>query len=300
MRYTLKEGASFPQVFFIIGIGTPEKTLNLSHFDSVSIRIREATNKRILLYIKTFMPGISQPEYDMSHTLRHNQYNLQLHPNRHLYTIKLKDFITAVWWYDMMKVNKFQIPAESFRKVISFDMIFSQEGSDYVLNKPEHIVIENITFHSPLSVIDYVLPWCAGLYGCGWFIFSGISLLKKREARLPQRKPLMVLSYREKELLRIREFIEANYYQEKISTHMVYKALGIPPSRIFRLIKEEYNLTFKQLINRMRIEEAKRILKETDLRIIDIALSLGFNNVTYFNNLFKELEGVTPSDYRKR
>jgi YesN/AraC family two-component response regulator len=79
---------------------------------------------------------------------------------------------------------------------------------------------------------------------------------------------------------------------------MLYTTLGIPQDRVFALVMSEYGLTFKQLINKMRIEEAKRMLKETDLRIIDIALNLGFNNISYFNNIFKANEGETPSDFR--
>lgn len=100
-------------------------------------------------------------------------------------------------------------------------------------------------------------------------------------------------------MLRIKEFIETNYHLADISTRMVSEKLGIPQSRVFELLKKEFSLTFKQLINKMRINEAKRLLKETELIVIDIALNLGFNNVSYFNNLFKMYEGETPSDYRE-
>ena len=115
---------------------------------------------------------------------------------------------------------------------------------------------------------------------------------------IPKQKPVVTTSYKERDLLRIIDYIESHYYDPHISTRMIYQKLGIPPSRVFNLLKEKYQLSFKQLINKMRIEEAKRLLKETDLRIIDIAFDLGFNNISYFNNLFKMFESKTPSNYR--
>ena len=66
------------------------------------------------------------------------------------------------------------------------------------------------------------------------------------------------------------------------------------------MLHKEYNLTLKRLANKMRMEEAKRLLRETDLRITDIALELGFNNITYFNHLFKDTVGIAPSEFRNQ
>jgi AraC-like DNA-binding protein len=116
----------------------------------------------------------------------------------------------------------------------------------------------------------------------------------------PDRKPLELKSYRDEDLARIKHHLEEHYTDEEISTRSIYKTLGIPASRVFRLLREEYGLSFKQLLNKMRIEESRRLLRETDVRIIDIALRLGFNDISYFNKLFKKSEGETPSDFRQR
>jgi hypothetical protein len=125
LKYVLKEGAPNPFVFITLNLGSVEKPSDFSRFDSVSLRIKQATNKRITLFIKTFVPGISLPETKNSLTLRHNQYILQLVPGCHDYTIKLKDFSTPDWWLENMKVNEVLISQESFQKVLSFDMQFN-------------------------------------------------------------------------------------------------------------------------------------------------------------------------------
>jgi two-component system response regulator YesN len=117
---------------------------------------------------------------------------------------------------------------------------------------------------------------------------------------VPEQKSLEITSYRERDLARIREFIASRYSDPDISTRMLYEFLGIPPERVYALVLSKYDITFKQLINKMRIKEAKNLLRETDLRITDIAMNLGFNELTYFNRLFKKHEKMTPSDFRDR
>lgn len=300
LKYYLKEGAPSPLVFITLNLGSIEKPLDLSQFDSVSLRIKEATNKRFMIFIKTYLPGISLPGSKNGQTWRHNQYVLQLIPRTHQYIIRLKDFETPAWWIESMKVNEKRLPKESFRKVLTFDMQFNKEGSDYKINKSEKIIFENIVFHRKLSFINYVLFWFIILYIAGLGVFFIRSRIKKKKWKMLQHKSLELSSYRDMEIRRIKDFIEANYNVTNISTQIVSQKLGIPSARVFELIKEEFHLTFKQLINKMRISEAKRLLKETDLRIADIAMNLGFNNISYFNNLFKMYEGISPSNYREK
>lgn len=66
-----------------------------------------------------------------------------------------------------------------------------------------------------------------------------------------------------------------------------------------RLFKAKTGVTFKGYANSLRISKAKTYLKESDLSVIDISARSGFNNVTYFNRLFKKAVGVTPVQYRK-
>jgi len=300
LQYTLKEGAAIPLVFYTLYLSHPEKGLDLSHYTSLSLRIKDASIKNVTIFIKTFLPGISLTDSKNAHTLRHNQFILQLHPGKRHYDIPLKDFLTPDWWLEMMQTDTTKIPIESFSKVVTFDMQFNPFSFDTVINKPEHITIENITFRKELPLVGILLCWFTGVYACVYIILLFVNLLKKKQHELPQQKEIEVTSYRDDAIQRIKVFIESNYCNEQISTQLMYKTLGIPPARIFGLIKDKYDMTFKQLINKMRSTEAKRLLKDTDLRIVDIAFRLGFNNVSYFNRLFKESEGVTPSDYRKQ
>jgi AraC-like DNA-binding protein len=298
LEYTLHEGAQYPMVFFLISLDVNGKACDLSGYDKVSIRMREATTKRILIYIKTFMPGVSQSGGEYAGTLRHNEYTLLLDPEMHEYEIGLHRFVTSKWWLDERKIDPYGIPPEKYDRVISLDMQFNPQGSDYMLGRQEKISIEKIYF-SRLPALPAV---ALAIVMCIYYAVAGFLAFRSRKAaqyrQIPEQKHLDVTSIRDEQLHRIKAFLEAHYFDPDISTRMIYTTLGIPPARVFNLLKESYNLSFKQIINKMRIEEAKHLLLDSDLRITEIAMKLGFGQQSYFNRLFKKHEGISPSDYR--
>lgn len=66
-----------------------------------------------------------------------------------------------------------------------------------------------------------------------------------------------------------------------------------------RLFKKETGLTFKEYINNKRLSLAQTLLADTSLTVTEIAIQTGYNNVTYFNRIFKRAVGITPTAYRK-
>jgi two-component system response regulator YesN len=58
--------------------------------------------------------------------------------------------------------------------------------------------------------------------------------------------------------------------------------------------------TIIEKIIEVRNENACRILKSTDLPVIDIAGKCGYNNPSYFYTSFKKMNGITPTEYRKK
>jgi two-component system response regulator YesN len=73
---------------------------------------------------------------------------------------------------------------------------------------------------------------------------------------------------------------------------------GISPAYLGQLFKQEYGESFKDYRNRLRIEEAARLLRKTDLRIYEIAGHVGYHSTDYFERRFQSFYGTTPSAYR--
>ena len=67
-----------------------------------------------------------------------------------------------------------------------------------------------------------------------------------------------------------------------------------------RLFKHEMGVSFSDYILSLRLENAEKMLKSTDTKIIEIALSSGFNSISYFNREFFNKNKTTPTDYRKK
>ncbi|WP_028552245.1 response regulator transcription factor [Paenibacillus sp. UNC451MF] len=71
------------------------------------------------------------------------------------------------------------------------------------------------------------------------------------------------------------------------------------PSYLSQLFKQQLNRNFVDYIVEVRMEEAKRLLSATSLRISEVADRVGYSDVAYFSNTFKKWNGCTPSEYRK-
>lgn len=65
------------------------------------------------------------------------------------------------------------------------------------------------------------------------------------------------------------------------------------------LINQTYNHSFSQTMNELRIKLAKEMLINTDLSVTDIGFDVGFSSITSFNRVFKQITGLSPSQYRK-
>lgn len=70
------------------------------------------------------------------------------------------------------------------------------------------------------------------------------------------------------------------------------------PSYFSTLFKQSCGSSFKEYLNYIRIEKSKKLLTTTDSSILDIALSIGFEDQSYFTKVFKKYTGLTPKQYR--
>jgi len=68
----------------------------------------------------------------------------------------------------------------------------------------------------------------------------------------------------------------------------------------FRVFKREFGITPVEYIIRERLGEAKRLLRHPLASVAEVCLRAGFNNLSYFQALFKKYEGVTPGAYKKQ
>jgi AraC-like DNA-binding protein/ligand-binding sensor protein len=99
-------------------------------------------------------------------------------------------------------------------------------------------------------------------------------------------------------IARAQLFIRSNY-QRDIDLRVVAKAVYLSPSYFSSLFKRVTGFSFSEYLSHVRLEEAKRLLRETDLPIKEIVPRIGFEEYNYFNRAFKRLAGVPPARYRR-
>lgn len=98
---------------------------------------------------------------------------------------------------------------------------------------------------------------------------------------------------------RIIKYIETNY-ASKISIEEMADALDLSQSHFMKFFKNTMGTTFTEYLNDYRLTMASRLLISSEASILDIAAEVGFDNLSYFNRLFKKRFYVTPREYRKR
>lgn len=94
----------------------------------------------------------------------------------------------------------------------------------------------------------------------------------------------------------VKSFIKENL-ESDISISHIAKHFNYNEKYLGRIFKSKTGVSIRQYLNKQRISTAKRQLERGDL-IINVAGRVGFNNVTYFNRLFKQSVGLTPTEYR--
>lgn len=98
-------------------------------------------------------------------------------------------------------------------------------------------------------------------------------------------------------ITRAKEYIQ-NHQAEDLSLSMVAKAVNTSSFYFCKMFKRVTGLNFTDYVSRVRIEKAKNLLLNPNLRISEIAFEVGFQSLTHFNRVFKKITGHSPSEYR--
>lgn len=93
------------------------------------------------------------------------------------------------------------------------------------------------------------------------------------------------------------QYIESNY-EKNIMVTDIAREIGASASYLSRIFKEQTGRTIIYTLNQKKLEKAKEYLKNTDMKVYEIADVLGFENTTYFSHFFKKYAGISPKEYK--
>jgi two-component system response regulator YesN len=89
------------------------------------------------------------------------------------------------------------------------------------------------------------------------------------------------------------------HYSERIRLEDVAEFLYVNPNYFSSVFKREMGKSFVDYINETRVRKSLDILLETEEKIYEISMQVGYGNFSYFNKIFKRIIGVTPQTYRE-
>lgn len=99
-------------------------------------------------------------------------------------------------------------------------------------------------------------------------------------------------------MTRVLEYVETQYQTARLSE--IAAVLHQPLSTLSKMIKNGSGHTFKELLQRVRLDRAGAYLRDTDLPVASIIYAIGYDNTSYFYRIFREAYGMSPKEYRRQ
>ena len=99
-------------------------------------------------------------------------------------------------------------------------------------------------------------------------------------------------------ILKAKEYINKNYADQNTTLTTVAEVVCLSPNHFSTIFSQECKTTFIEYLTNVRIENAKKLIKTTDMKGYDIAYECGFSDPHYFSYIFKKNTGLTPREYK--
>jgi len=90
------------------------------------------------------------------------------------------------------------------------------------------------------------------------------------------------------------------HYRERITLAEVADKIYVSQWHLSKLLNRHTGNSFSELLNHIRIEKAKELLKDPSKRIGDVSEDVGFLDVAHFSRVFKKQEGISANEYRNK
>ena len=99
-------------------------------------------------------------------------------------------------------------------------------------------------------------------------------------------------------ILKAKKYIEENYADQNTTLTSVAEAVALSPNHFSTIFSQECKTTFIEYLTNVRLDNAKRLMRETEMKGYDIAYECGFSDPHYFSYIFKKNTGLSPREYK--
>lgn len=107
-------------------------------------------------------------------------------------------------------------------------------------------------------------------------------------------KPIVIV---ENEII---NYIKLNCFRNNLSLQTIAKKFSLPAALISKIVKKKTGQKYSDYLNYQRIEYAKKLFASQDMKVATVCEESGYSDYDYFTKKFRELTGVSPSEYKKK
>ncbi|MFZ9846809.1 MAG: helix-turn-helix domain-containing protein [Flavobacteriales bacterium] len=277
LNYTLTDKKDEPFVALFLEKNIKEEfLLNTKKFNAVAIHLKSKVGKRIPLTLKFDYPnyiGKKFPEIPFTKVIDYK--------GEQEYNISLDDFEVRSWWLRFYGVNKTDEPIVNHQNLKYF-VVGNCEALKPNIN--DEITISSIYFYHDNSKALLILFIITVTIYLGTYIFyrKQKTVKEKQQILVPIQSVHISAKNTDKKIDKIKNYIGEHFSNADLSVSDLQNDLGISSREIGQLIKSELNSSFSVYINMVRISEVKRLLKESDAPVSEIAYKCGYQSNSAF------------------
>lgn len=299
------EGAAAPFVIQALAFAAPgdlNRLVDLTRFSTLTFKAKCVPRNVLTFYLHVFDEKVTRPGDASSYRTASAAFSCTETPSD--VEIDLRHLDVDKWWLDT-----FNIPVSDrhyrLDKVGAISFSLSRQSP---VNAQAHVNIRELTFHGH----DWRYAWLFAVLaapvwgGYLFWLFRQYTLSLVRDVKEKLKKDLPLLAYqqlslephRDREKSQLLRFMARAYADPDLSLEVAVTRLGINRTKINELLRDELGMTFNAYLNKLRLAEAARRLSGDNANVAEIARSVGYKNVPYFNTLFKNEYGCTPRTFK--
>lgn len=291
-KYTLHKEIKEPFAGIYFHQAQKDSFFDFSSFNQIKIYIKSKKGKRIPFYLTLNESSFTTPNEVFS--------NLPLfciinYTKEGWYILDKNDFEIPSWWlrdYGLKKSEVFDIDYSRVNYLMLYScQILAPEVED-------EIEIKSIQFSNSNTSVYFSVFFILLLFNVVYFVLYR----HKKTVVIPYVAQGVTDTnlYKNNNAKIIVDLIGEQYAVSDISVDWMYQKTKIAKREIASIFKTQFNTSFKEYLNLIRLTESKRLLKETNLSVSEIAYKVGYNNITHFNRVFKEKIGISPTEFREQ
>jgi AraC-like DNA-binding protein len=289
--------------FYFIDPVQAYKLVDLTAFDSLTFRVICDPKNVLLLVLFSFDEKVT--DYNNMATRRVSSTAFSCDNHWADININLNELMTPHWWLGRYGYD-FSDQGFQLNKTMGFAWVNSLQSP---LNIKSHVKLTDVSLRGfearyiyiavALSIFLWILLVIWALRYYVMVLTTQLKLKIKQDQPLMAYKQLTIEPQKDKEKSALLRYIATEYANPDLNLDEAANELGINRTKINEILKGELSLTFSAYLNKLRLTEAARLLSENEAaNISEIAYSVGYNNVSYFNKLFKNEYGCAPKTFK--